>query len=472
MAALALLGGLLLARSIPGAVVFALRPPALSPSGTIEFVLTPWSWALLVSVLGFGLCQALTSTMGKAQASQSRSAGMVFSALIALSTMAATYLTLVLTWTLVICAQTWIHTTQLAPEEASAPWRLVRARDFATLLFLAGAFGLGGFGTAATQVSYAFLVTAGFLRVSSALWAPDVPGGLTASVVPGLGFPTAVSVLAALSWGLGSDGAQALAPWLIASGAVMLVIGCASQGMAESPDDRARSWVVGIGGTALLAAAVFPQEARPALAVSALLLVIGGTVGMALPLGHTGARVGAAVAGLATAGTPGLIGAVLLGILLPDGNATAVGWVVLLGLALLASRYLQEAIRPSRSAPLEAVPVVASLAATVVVLLGALLYIRLRPLVAGPLPMAAPVALGIAIAGAWVLARVPAGQRQRIARSFRWPASLSPRRLLAPLIQEVEALVRGTRDVLEGDASLLWAFVVVIVALLLVQGAR
>jgi len=32
--------------------------------------------------------------------------------------------------------------------------------------------------------------------------------------------------------------------------------------------------------------------------------------------------------------------------------------------------------------------------------------------------------------------------------------------------------VRGTRDVLEGDASLLWAFVVVIVALLLVQGAR
>jgi hypothetical protein len=193
---------------------------------------------------------------------------------------------------------------------------------------------------------------------------------------------------------------------------------------------------------------------------------------MALPLGHTGARVGAAVAGLATAGTPGLIGAVLLGILLPEGNATAVGWVVLLGLGLLASRYLQEAIRPSRSAPLEAVPVVASLAATVVVLLGALLYIRLRPFVAGPLPMAAPVALGIAIAGAWVLARIPAGQRQRIARSFRWPASLSPRRLLAPLVQVVEAFVRGTRDVLEGDASLLWAFVVVIVALLLVQGAR
>jgi hypothetical protein len=42
---------------------------------------------------------------------------------------------------------------------------------------------------------------------------------------------------------------------------------------------------------------------------------------------------------------------------------------------------------------------------------------------------------------------------------------------MAGVVEPVEAVVRGVRDVLEGDASLLWALVVVVVGFLLLQGA-
>jgi hypothetical protein len=47
----------------------------------------------------------------------------------------------------------------------------------------------------------------------------------------------------------------------------------------------------------------------------------------------------------------------------------------------------------------------------------------------------------------------------------------SPRRGAPRRRPTGEAFVRGARDVLEGDASLLWALVVVVVGLLLLQGA-
>ena len=59
IASLALLAGLLLGRSIPSQSSISLWPPALSPSASIELELTPWSWALLVCVLAFGVFRAL-----------------------------------------------------------------------------------------------------------------------------------------------------------------------------------------------------------------------------------------------------------------------------------------------------------------------------------------------------------------------------------------------------------------------------
>jgi len=73
--------------------------------------------------------------------------------------------------------------------------------------------------------------------------------------------------------------------------------------------------------------------------------------------------------------------------------------------------------------------------------------------------------------GAAVRGRIPDGQRVRIARALRWPAAVTSPRRAAAAAGPVEAFVRGARDVLEGDASLLWALVVVVVGLLLLQGA-
>jgi hypothetical protein len=97
IASVALLAGLLLGRSIPAQSSFALWPPGLSPSASIELDLTPWSWALLVCVLAFGVFRALRSASnGSPSQAGAQSASLIFTAMIAISTVAASLLTLVL----------------------------------------------------------------------------------------------------------------------------------------------------------------------------------------------------------------------------------------------------------------------------------------------------------------------------------------------------------------------------------------
>jgi len=84
---------------------------------------------------------------------------------------------------------------------------------------------------------------------------------------------------------------------------------------------------------------------------------------------------------------------------------------------------------------------------------------------------AAPAALLTAIAGAVLWGRVPEGRRSRIARALRWPVNLASPVRAAAAAGPIEVFVRGARDVFEGDASLLWALVFVVVGLLLLQGA-
>jgi hypothetical protein len=221
---------------------------------------------------------------------------------------------------------------------------------------------------------------------------------------------------------------------------------------------------------ALLAAAVSPAQAEAALALSGALLVLGGTMGTGLLQGRNGARVSSAVAGLMTVGIPGLVGAVLLGVLAPGGNASALGWIGVVGLGLLGSTFLMDALRPNSSSTTQATSPLSSVAAGLLVVLGAILYLSLRALVPPPEAAAAPVALVVAVGAALLWGRIPGGQRSRMARAFRWPVASPLARNGAAAAGAVVGLVRGARDVLEGDASLLWALVVVVVGLLLLQG--
>jgi hypothetical protein len=190
-----------------------------------------------------------------------------------------------------------------------------------------------------------------------------------------------------------------------------------------------------------------------------------------LALGKASSRIGAGIAGLIVAGIPGLVGAVFFGGVAPSGSATLLGWVAVIGAGLIASTIWLGVITPAEDATTPSFPVPSLVAAALMLVLAVFLYFRLRGLVPSPIPVAAPVALTVGAAGAWIWARVTAPRRSRWARALRWPTSIALRRRMAGVVEPVEAVVRGVRDVLEGDASLLWALVVVVVGFLLLQGA-
>jgi len=468
IASVALLAGLLLGRSIPAQSSFALWPPGLSPSASIELDLTPWSWALLVCVLAFGVFRALRSASnGSPSQAGAQSASLIFTAMIAISTVAASLLTLVLTWTLVIVAQTCLVSTSGPGHGAGPPWRLIQTSDFATLLLLVGAFGLTGAEKVTAQLPIALLAVAGLTRIWSAVHVRKLGDGWVAT----LGFPATASVLAALAWGWGVEIGEAPASWLAAVGLALLLGGWLSGWLAETVDHRASGWIAGVGGIALVAAAASPDHVEAPLGAAAALLILGGALAVPPLQGKASARIGAGIAVLMMVGIPGLPAAILFGASVPGDSATALGWVAVAGAGLLASISLRDALRPRADPDPQWASPMASVAAIMMTFLGVTIYLRLRALVPPPSPAAVPVALIAAIVGAAGWGRIPDGQRVRIARALRWPAAVTSSRRAAAAAGPVEAFVRGARDVLEGDASLLWALVVVVVGLLLLQGA-
>ena len=134
IAGLALVVGLLLGRSIPAHSSYDLWPPGIASFGSIELALTPWSWAVLVCVLGFGLSRALTlAPVLPPQKSEAQPASLAFTGAIALASVAGNLLTLLVTWTLAIAAQAWLTSTSRSVETSGPAWRQIQGKDFATL---------------------------------------------------------------------------------------------------------------------------------------------------------------------------------------------------------------------------------------------------------------------------------------------------------------------------------------------------
>lgn len=102
--------------------------------------------------------------------------------------------------------------------------------------------------------------------------------------------------------------------------------------------------------------------------------------------------------------------------------------------------------------------------------LGVLLYFRLRAFLPSPTPAAAPLAVALGCIATWSWRRVGLARRSRWARALRGPDATVLRQAAGVLVAPLTGLVRGARDVLEGDAALLWALVVVVVAFLLLRG--
>jgi hypothetical protein len=464
-AGLALAVGLLLGRSIPAQSSFDLWPSGVVSSGSIEFSLTPWSWAVLVCVLGFGLSRALTlAPVLPPQKSEAQPASLAFTGAIALASVAGNLLTLVLTWTFAIAVQAWLTGTGRSDETSGPAWRQVQGRDFATLLFLIAAFAFWGPTASGRLPAFVLLGLAAVLRIWSGV-SPRVPGDGWAATV---GFPTAASVLVALSWGWAEAIGETPALWLAVVGLVILLAGWLSGWLAEAIDLRARGWVVGVCGLALFATAAAPGQAEASLATAGVVIIVAGSLGIVLSPGKIGSRVGAAVAALTMVGIPGLVGAVFFGAFGPGEGDSLLPWLGVIGAGLMASAFSRDVLRPTTAPASPSGLPLALMAASVMVVLNVMLYLRLRQLVPAPSLAAAAVALLVAMAGAVLWDRIPEGRRRRIARAVRWPVAVrSPEGAAAGPVEE---FLRGARDVLEGDASLLWALVVVVVGLLLLQG--
>jgi hypothetical protein len=397
------------------------------------------------------------------QKPEAQPAFLAFTGAIALASVAGNLLTLLVTWALAIAAQAWLTSTSRSVETSGPAWRQVQGKDFATLLLLIAAFAFGGQGNAGRQVAFVLLGLSAVLRIWAAV-RPKVQGD---GWVATLGFPTAASVLVALSWGWAEAIEEIPALWLAAVGLLILLAGWLSGWLAEAKDLRARGWVAGVCGLALLAAAAAPGQAEASLATAGAVAIVAGSLGIALSPGKIGSRIGAAVAALTMVGLPGLVGAVFFGAFGLGASDSVMPWLVVIGAALMASAFLKDILRPTAAPASPAGLPLALMAASVMAVLNVTLYLRLRQLVPAPPMAAAAVALLAAMAAAVLWGRIPEGRRRRIARALRWPVAVrSPDSAAGP----VEEFLRGARDVLEGDASLLWALVAVVVGLLLLQG--
>ena len=284
---------------------------------------------------------------------------------------------------------------------------------------------------------------------------------------------TAVSVLAMFAAGIGQEGARLLDGWLVLLGAAVVLLGASSLWLAPTGEPRPLVWIVSLTGAAGLAAGISPPNAELAFSAAGAVLLVAGALAGGAAGGNFVGRVGAIVGALTSAGTPYLVGAMLLGVLSTPGEigwAALLGWLGVLGMATVSSRLLYDGLsaKPRAGAKSKAAGG-ASIAAVLMAGFSAGMFAYLRPL--GPLPSTPAIvfSLSVMVAGVVSTRAVSAERWARLARSLSWPRSLELSRAGLAVGGFLESTVRGLRDVLEGDASLLWAFVVLLIAFLVVR---
>jgi hypothetical protein len=142
-------------------------------------------------------------------------------------------------------------------------------------------------------------------------------------------------------------------------------------------------------------------------------------------------------------------------------------------MATLSSRLLHDGLSAARVGGAETAPAARSAIATVVMaVFSAGMFAYLRPVGPPPASLAIVVSLAIMVVGVVSAGAISSEGRARLARSLRWPRSVDLSRGGRAIGLALERAARGLRDVLEGDASLLWAFVVLLVGFLAVRASR
>jgi len=467
--AAALAADLSLWPGLPAEANLPLWSADLSGSSAVGLRLTAPIWGLLALLLSHGL--AVTASSGGVagvETARQRAARLAVLGAASLGVASSTTLTFVLTWALGSAALAWLRAESDPSDRAMTPWRLVGGGDVGGVMLLVAAFAL-----AAIEGAQA-LATSALLGAAVLKAMPKAPGSAEGS---GARWTHLRSVLpgSAMAVGLvarGFDPAMLAASGglIAAAGAVMLFAGAVVFWLGEKAGARLPAFALASLGASVAAVALGPRQAEVAAAAGGATMLVAGTLAFGPRAADRAGRLAPIAAGLAISAIPFLPGATLLDVLSAPSWPSAVGVATTMGLVLLGAGAIFEGLTGEAAADREASSL-GVLSVVVMLGVGALTFSALhagRAAVAGPLNLVAPA---IAVGAALVMRLVPANRRRRVARAMRGPAVLPLAAWLGAGGRALGRAIREGRDVLEGDASILWAFVVVLVAFLMLRAA-
>jgi hypothetical protein len=466
-------------RAVPAGLSLSIWRPETIFQDQIALVLDAPAWSIGFGLAGLLLFILLSGRLGSDPTARQRTAGLLaFGAVGLLAIQAGNLLTLVLSWTLMDLAALAYRSRLLSREEGPRrPWGVLGNLS-GTLLAGAAILGLPAGSTGSDLAALAAkswsatLVLAGAAIRLTAVALPEGSANTTEDREGGAAFlvltPQA-ACLAALGR-IALPAADGLSWLVILVGTLALLVGGVGW-LARTGAPSALKlpfFGLGMGGVAALAAAAVPEGSGLAWSAGGVLILLAGCNSILVGSGRRVRQGGLLLAALSVAGLPFTPGSLLADALVPvvmDVGRLALGLLGVVGMALLASGFWDrmtggaedEEGTPERYADARAI------AALVFLLVGMVgTYFFLARQSGRVSPTGSIVSLAAFAVVSLARRRWPKSERPRVSRTTRW---LDPGPLLRMAGAATGGLLRGARsvaDLVEGEAALLWIYVIVV----------
>jgi hypothetical protein len=457
---LALLVAIAVSGVLPTGVQASAWPFLPSEQGALHFSAETWNWSLVVVLLA---CSSANTVARGAGARMPAEAVYRFflHGLIALALLSANLLTLCVLWAAVGL------TSGLGPgaQHTTAGGSAISIARLLPVVFLIAAVATTG------PIAWLFVALAAF---SVALTPFDLRATEVGAagedheqqgLVPLLGFSL-------IAWGLASGQLDpSFSVWVGRIGAAVAIVAALLHFGTVLESQRRLSWVFAWLGIGLLIGGTGAEGSAQAVAAAGCVMVLVDGLRDDRGLSLLGLRLRSATGTLMAAGIPFLVGAVALGAISVGSPALVIAGV--LGMGLLAGTVLGEGLLARDAGEAGFRQVQGWLAFALLIASSAGLYfLLLGPDVPPAQVTLAAATLAVSLAAGLILRLAPRAGRQRIGRSLRWPDLTGVSSGFRWVGEVVAGAARAVRDVLEGDASLLWGFVILLVVYLaLSQGS-
>jgi hypothetical protein len=467
----ALVVSLLLVSQTPWTGEVFLWPPDFLAAGTLRFALSDRTQVMLVVSLSLVLVGTLHRRLrGPEEPEAPRSAWLLFGAAVILAILAGNLFTVAMTWSLVVLIEWWLWRSGRTPAEAA---HLPMAPGLVELSPVLLVLGAAGFPEESTTRAW-ILLGAATIRVATSLVrrGEGVVLGFSSGTAVLRGCLAACTAMAMLAWGLGSVGGSAAAAASVV-GAGMLILGGFSLALGPRQGGGGVAWIVSVFGAGLLAGGLTSSWALAMTAASSVLCA-GAVLMLAASRSGPIARVASALGALMMLGVPFTVGRVLLGALDPAASTgeAVLRWAGVIGMGLAGAHFLEDSSWGSGDKPGGSrAGWTSGVGALWLTALSAWIYTRQIPLEVQPTVLSMSAAAAAMLLGALGFRALGGERRQRLVRALRLPSLDGWGPGLAAGGRKVQSWMRAGRDILEGDAAVLWSYVVLLAVLLLVRGS-